>query len=274
MSKTWLNLADKVVIITGGASGIGKGVAMEYAEHGSNVVIADVDPGGQALLEALSGGSERHLFVKTDVTDYVSVKDMVAKTINRYGKIDILINNAGISVPRLLIDPEDPGGRYELNEKEFDLIVSINQKGVFLCTQAAVREMVKKSTGVIINMSSESGLEGSEGQSCYAATKAALYSLTRSWAKELGKYGIRVVGIAPGILEKTALRSSEYEEALAYTRGKTVAELRAGYKNLSVPLGREGKVKEVAELTCFLGSERASYIHGVTYNITGGKSRG
>jgi sorbitol-6-phosphate 2-dehydrogenase len=123
-------------------------------------------------------------------------------------------------------------------------------------------------------MSSESGLEGSEGQSCYAATKAALYSLTRSWAKELGKYGVRVVALAPGILEKTALRTEAYEEALAYTRGITVEQLRKSYEKVSIPLGRVGRLSEVADLVCFLASDRASYIHGVTYNITGGKSRG
>lgn len=143
-----------------------------------------------------------------------------------------------------------------------------------MCAQAAAREMVKRNSGVIINMSSESGLEGSEGQSCYAATKAALYSLTRSWAKELGKYGVRVVALAPGILEKTALRTEAYEEALAYTRGITVEQLRKSYEKVSIPLGRVGRLSEVADLVCFLASDRASYIHGVTYNITGGKSRG
>lgn len=274
MAKTWLDLEKKIVIVTGGTSGIGRAIAEGFAEQGSNVVIADVNPEGEEVIKELPGGAEKHLFIKTDVTDYDNVKAMVAKTVDTYGKVDVLVNNAGVNFPRLLVDPEDPEGKYELNEKEFDLMVAINQKGVFLCAQAVAREMVKEGKGVIINMSSESGLEGSEGQSCYAATKAALYSFTRSWAKELGKHGIRVVGIAPGIMEKTALRSLEYEEALAYTRGKTVEELRAGYKNVSVPLGREGKLKEVADLTCFLASDRASYIHGVTYNITGGKSRG
>jgi len=153
-------------------------------------------------------------------------------------------------------------------------MVAINQKGAFLCAQAAAREMIKQKSGVIINMSSESGLEGSEGQSCYTATKAALYSFTRSWAKELGKYGIRVVAVAPGILEKTGLRTEAYEEALAYTRGITVEQLRIQYEKASVPLGRVGRLQEVADLVCFLASKRASYIHGVTYNITGGKTRG
>jgi sorbitol-6-phosphate 2-dehydrogenase len=127
--------------------------------------------------------------------------------------------------------------------------------------------------GVIINMASEAGMEGSEGQSAYAGTKAALYTLTRSWAKELGKYGIRVTGVAPGILEATALRSDEYERALAYTRGITVDQLRAGYKKLSIPLGRSGRLDEVANVVCFLASERSGYVHGTTINVTGGKSR-
>jgi sorbitol-6-phosphate 2-dehydrogenase len=127
--------------------------------------------------------------------------------------------------------------------------------------------------GVIINMASESGLEGSEGQSVYAATKAAVYNLTRSWAKELGRHNVRVVGVAPGILEGTALRSEEYERALAYTRRITVKELRGRYKKASIPLGRSGKLFEVANTVCFLASERSGYIHGTVVNVSGGKTR-
>jgi sorbitol-6-phosphate 2-dehydrogenase len=122
-------------------------------------------------------------------------------------------------------------------------------------------------------MASESGMEGSQGQSVYAATKAAVYNLTRSWAKELGKHNVRVVGVAPGILEATALRSDEYERALAYTRGITVEELRRCYKEASIPLGRSGKLREVASTVCFLASDRAGYIHGTVINVSGGKTR-
>ena len=121
-------------------------------------------------------------------------------------------------------------------------------------------------------MASESGMEGSEGQSVYAATKAAAYNLTRSWAKELGKHNIRVVGVAPGIVEATALRSEEYERALAYTRGITIEKLREGYKKVSIPLGRSGKLAEIANTVCFLSSERAGYIHGSVINVSGGKT--
>ena len=135
--------------------------------------------------------------------------------------------------------------------------------------------MVKQGGGVIVNMSSECGLEGSEGQSVYAASKGAVNALTRSWAKELGKKNIRVVGIAPGILEATGLRTPAYENALAYTRGITVEQLRAGYeKTGTTPLGRSGRLSEVAAAVAFMASEKASYIHGVTLNVAGGKTRG
>ena len=142
-------------------------------------------------------------------------------------------------------------------------------------TDETYREMVRQGSGVILNMSSESGLEGSEGQSVYAASKNAVNSLTRSWAKELGKKGVRVVGVAPGILEATGLRTLAYETALAYTRGITIEQLREGYaKTSTTPLGRSGKLTEVANTVAFLLSDRASYIHGVTINVAGGKTRG
>ena len=135
--------------------------------------------------------------------------------------------------------------------------------------------MKAKKSGVVVNMSSECGLEGSEGQSIYAASKAAVNALTRSWSKELGKFGIRVVGIAPGIMEATGLRTISYETALAYTRGITVEQLRAGYsKTGTTPLGRSGKLSEVATTTAFMASDKAGYITGVTLNVAGGKTRG
>lgn len=264
------NLDGKTVIVTGGASGIGKAVAVRLAREGTHVVVADVnEQAGQATVNEL--GQDRHLFVKTDVTGKDSVDGMVKAVLEQYGAIDILVNNAGVNVPRLLVDR---AGREELTEPLWDLTVKVNQKGAFLCAQAVAREMIRRGEGgVIVNMASESGLEGSEGQSAYAATKAALYSCTRSWAKELGKYGVRVVAVAPGILEPTALRTEEYERALAYTRGLTLEELRAAYEKVAIPLGRVGTLEEVADAVCFLASDMASYITGTVLNISGGKSR-
>lgn len=273
MGKTWLELEGKTVIVTGGASGIGKAVAQEYLNNGANVAVCDMNPTTPEFESAEISG--KMIYILTDVTSAESVNSMIERVKSEFGTIDILVNNAGINIPRLLVDPKDAHGQYELDEVVFDKIVNVNLKGVFFCAQAAGREMVKSGKGVIINMSSESGLEGSEGQSIYAATKNAVNSFTRSWAKEFGKLGVRVVGVAPGILEATGLRTIGYETALAYTRGITVDELRAGYsKTSTTPLGRSGKLTEVADLVCYIGSDRASYIHGVTYNVAGGKTRG
>ena len=270
--STWLGLEGKVVVITGAASGIGKAVAQEFLNVGAKVVVADMAPEATAYDGA---SDDNFLYVQTNVTSNESVDGMVAQAVEKFGTLDVLVNNAGINIPRLLVDPKDPNGKYELDEAVWDKVTAVNFKGVFLCAQAVGRVLAAKGAGVIINMSSESGLEGSEGQSVYAATKNAVNSLTRSWAKELGKLGVRVVGVAPGIMEATGLRTLAYEEALAYTRGITVDDLRAGYsKTSTTPLGRSGKLSEVATTCAFLASEKAGYIHGVTLNVAGGKTRG
>lgn len=268
----WLGLENKVIVVTGAASGIGKAVAQEFLNVGAKVVVADMAPEAPAFELA---DENNFLYVRTDVTDGKSVGQMVNQAVEKFGTLDGLVNNAGINIPRLLVDVDDPNGKYELDEAVWDKVTNVNLKGVFLCAQAVGRVLAEKGSGVIINMSSESGLEGSEGQSVYAATKNAVNSLTRSWAKELGKKGVRVVGVAPGIMEATGLRTLAYEEALAYTRGITVDDLRAGYsKTSTTPLGRSGKLEEVANTCVFLASDRASYIHGVTLNVAGGKTRG
>lgn len=268
MDASWLNLEGKTFIVTGGASGIGLTVTRELLADGANVVVCDMNPNPPEELTE----KEKVTYIVTNVTSAESVNAMVAQTVAAYGRIDGIVNNAGINIPRLLVDE---GHQYELDETVWDKVMNVNLKGVFLCAQAAARVMVRQGSGVILNMSSESGLEGSEGQSVYAASKNAVNSLTRSWAKELGKKGVRVVGVAPGILEATGLRTPAYETALAYTRGITVEQLREGYaKTSTTPLGRSGKLTEVANTVAFLLSDRASYIHGVTLNVAGGKTRG
>lgn len=195
--QTWLNLQDKIIIVTGGASGIGLAIVDELLAQGANVQMVDIH-GGDGQYE----GHKGYQFWPTDISSAKEVNHTVAEIIQRFGRIDGLVNNAGVNFPRLLVDEKAPAGQYELNEAAFEKMVNINQKGVFLMSQAVARQMVKQHDGVIVNVSSESGLEGSEGQSCYAATKAALNSFTRSWSKELGKHGIRVVGIAPGFWKK------------------------------------------------------------------------
>ena len=263
----WLNIAGQTVVVTGASSGIGKAIVDELLELGVKVANFDIVD---------SGASHENLFFQAvDVTSREQVEAAVSATVERFGTIDALVNNAGINIPHLLVDPKDPHGQYELDDATFEKITMINQKGLYLVSQAVGRILVEKGKGVIVNMASEAGLEGSEGQSAYAATKAAVYSYTRSWAKELGKYNVRVVGVAPGIMEATGLRTLAYEEALGYTRGKTVDEIRAGYASTSTtPLGRSGQLREVADLVAYYISDRSSYITGITTNVAGGKTRG
>jgi len=268
MDRSWLGLEGKTVIVTGGASGIGLAVVRELLADGANVAICDMNPKPPAELSAAAHA----YYCVTNVTQSESVNAMMVDVQRHFGGVDALINNAGINIPRLLVDK---GQQYELDEGVWDKVIDVNLKGVFFCAQAAARVMVRQGYGVILNMSSESGLEGSEGQSVYAASKNAVNSLTRSWAKELGKSGVRVIGVAPGILEATGLRTISYETALAYTRGISVEKLRAGYASTATtPLGRSGRLDEVASTVAFLISDRASYIHGVTLNVAGGKTRG
>lgn len=267
--KNWLGLEEKTVIVTGGASGIGRAVVEEFLADGANVVVCDISENSPEFKNATK---DNMLYVKTDVTSKKEVDIMVEKAVAKFGTVDVIVNNAGINIPRLLVDE---AGKFELDESVWDKVMNVNLKGLFYCSQATARIMKAKKCGVIVNMSSECGLEGSEGQSVYAASKAAVNALTRSWAKELGKFGIRVVGIAPGILEATGLRTISYETALAYTRGITIEQLREGYsKTGTTPMGRSGKLSEVASAVAFMASDKAGYVDGVTLNVAGGKTRG
>ncbi|WP_443112621.1 SDR family oxidoreductase [Clostridium sp. 'White wine YQ'] len=264
--ETWLGIKGNVVIVTGGASGIGKHIASCLNKVGAQVIVSD--------LNVETGSGEAGIFnVQCDITQKNSVDNMVRTVVEKYGKIDALVNNAGVNLPRLLVDFKGEKPEYELNEKDFDFMVSVNQKGLFLCTQAVVKEMIKKDKGTIVNISSEAGMEGSAGQSCYSATKGAVNGFTRSWAKELGPHNIRVIGVAPGINEPTGLTSPTYNEALAYTRGVKPEQLSTDYSKV-IPLGRAGKLDDIGDLVTYLVSARAAYITGTTVNISGGKSRG
>ncbi|BBN97751.1 SDR family oxidoreductase [Sporolactobacillus terrae] len=264
---SWLGLENKIIIVTGGASGIGKHIAQTLSDAGAQVIVGDLNA------ETGTRDASGIYSVQLDVTKKDSVEHLTDHVVKTFGTIDGLVNNAGINLPRLLVDFKGKKPEYELDEKVFDLMVSVNQKGLFLMTQAAVRKFLKQGKGVVINIASEAGMEGSQGQSCYSATKAAVNGFTRSWAKELGSHHIRVVAVAPGINEKTDLTTAAYNEALAYTRNITVDQLGTDYAK-AIPLGRPGKLDDIGNLVTYLLSDRADYITGTTINITGGKSRG
>lgn len=266
MEKSWLDLESKVVIVTGGAAGIGKHIASVISDCGAIVIICDRNVKDGQMIDGMD-------CLQCDVTNKESVTAMVQKVADRYHRIDALINNAGVMRPQLLVDTYGTNPEYEIDEESFDFMVNVNMKGVMFCSQAVAKQQLKQGKGVIINISSESGMEGSIGQSIYAATKSAVNCLTRSWAKELGGRNIRVAGIAPGIMEKTDMRTESYNKALAYTRGAKPENLSTDYSK-TIPLGREGKLEEVGYLAAFLISDKADYITGTTLNITGGKSRG
>ena len=266
------SLKGKTAVVTGANTGLGQGICVALAQAGASVIgVARRSCADTAEKIAEFNGSFSELIVDLSTPDAV---DKIIEGIDSLGgNVDILVNNAGINLPRLLVDVKGEKPEYELNEDSFGKMFAVNVKGVFLCAQAVARELVKQGHGVILNMSSESGKEGSQGQSAYSATKGAVDSFTRSWAKELGKYNVRVVACAPGIMEATGLRTTAYNEALAYTRGVKPEDLSTDYSKV-IPIGRDGKLDEVGSLVAYLVSDQASYITGTTVNISGGKSRG
>lgn len=263
--NTWIDLDRKVVIVTGGASGIGASIATNLHRNNATVVVCDLRTN-----DSVAGYSDH--FIECDITNKASVEAMVANVVQKYGRVDGLINNAGVNRPRLLVDFYGEKPEFEASEADFDFITNVNQKGPFLCAQAVARNFIDNQQGVIVNISSEAGVEGSVGQSIYSATKAALNGFTRSWGKELGRHGIRVVGIAPGINKRTNMNSDANYAALAYTRGLDPDHIDTDYAS-NIPLGRVGEHDEISDLVTYLVSDHSSYISGTTINITGGKSR-
>lgn len=260
-NKQWIDLHDKVVIVTGGAMGIGDAMVKDLLDCNARVAIFDMAEPKDFVED------ERKLYIKLDIRNKKEVE----------AAVDALVNDAGVTRPRILVDYYGSEPQYELSEEDFDFMVGVNQKGTFLVSQAVTRVLYGKKEGVIINLSSCAGLMGSRGHSCYAATKAAIHAFTISWAKELGPYNIRVVGVAPDILDRTPANNDEKYRAQAYGRGWDVntkpEEFFKNYKS-SIPLGRPGHLSEVADLICYLVSDHASYITGVTIPISGGKSKG
>lgn len=249
-----MRLNQKIALVTGGASGIGKATAKRFAEEGAKLAFCDVnDEQGLALLQEIGS---THDFQKVDVTDRKMVQDWVDSVAKKYGRIDILVNNAGILRDGGLVKVKNGELVKQMSEEAFDSVVAVNLKGVFNCTQAVAPYMIKQASGTILNASSVVGLDGNYRQTNYIATKAGVVGMTKVWARELGVKNIRVNAVAPGLVLTDMLLSMP-EDALEALKQKP-------------PLKRIGTPEEVANLYLFLASDEASYISGEVIRIDGG----
>lgn len=256
-----IDLKNKVVIVTGAAQGIGKATALILAKYGANIVTADIKTGNIIkVVEKIEALGRRGLVVTMDVSNKEQVNNAVTKVIEKFGKIDILVNCAGIVNSSLIVD---------LSEDIWDKVMDVNAKGAFLVSQAVAKEMIKNSIkGKIVNISSQAAKVGEAGNGVYCASKAAVSMLTQVLALELASYGINVNAICPGYTD------TEIMQQIFQKRGPIEEMTPEQYKEkllLNVPLNRMAKPEEIAELVAFLVSDKSKYITGVAITIAGGK---
>ncbi|WP_438310503.1 3-oxoacyl-ACP reductase FabG [Sporosarcina sp. FA9] len=243
-----MRLVGKTALITGGANGIGLAACKRFAEEGARVVMADFDEvTGKAQEKLLNEQGLDVLFIQLDVVNRENVRSCVELAIETYGKIDILINNAGITRDATLV---------KMDPVDFAAVLDVNLTGVFNCTQAIVPYMLDKGYGKIINTSSVSGIYGNFGQTNYAATKAAVVGLTKTWAKEFGRRGINVNAVAPGFTA-TSMVSKMPE--------KVIEQMKS-----TVSLQRLGTPRDIANAYLFLASDESDYVHGHVLHVDGG----
>ena len=233
-----MRLKNKICIITGAAQGIGAATAARFAAEGAIVIGCD------RRTEFMSEAIERHA---VDVTDRVSVDMMVAAVLARHGRIDVLVNNAGITKDARLV---------KMTLAQFDAVIDVNLRGVFHCAQSVAPTMVEQGSGVILNASSVVGIYGNFGQTNYAASKFGVIGFTKTWSRELGPKGIRVNAVAPGFIE-TPILGTIPDKVMQHMRDQ-------------VPLGRMGRPEEIASVYAFLASDDASYINGAVIEVSGG----
>ncbi len=245
-----MDLKNKVAIVTGSRRGIGKEIALALAKAGANVVVSDINLDDcNKVVEEIKAIGKKGLAVKADVSNPEDLSQMINLTTEKFGKVDILVNNAGIYMQKSLTD---------LTEQDFDRVLDINLKGVFLCSKAAVPEMIKQGKGKIINITSIAGQVGFANSSAYCASKGAIINMTRELALELAQYKINVNAIGPGVIETDMTKELLKDKA---TRETLLA---------NIPLSRIGKPEDIANAALFLASDNSDYITGITLFVDGG----
>ena len=241
-------LKDKIAIITGGASGIGKATAIKFAQEGAHIAIWDVqEEKGRELIKILSEMGAKAVFYKVNTADVLMVQEAVVALIKHFGKIDILINNAGILRDATLM---------KMTEEQFDTVIQVNLKGVFNCTKAVAPFMIERGYGRIVQASSVVALYGNFGQTNYVASKAGIIGMTKVWARELGRKGITVNAVAPGFIA-TEMIESIPEHILNAMKEK-------------VPANKLGTAEDVANVYLFLASDEAGFVNGAVISVDGG----
>ena len=243
-----MRLTDKVSIITGGGQGIGRATALKFAAEGAKVAVCDINQTAvdETVREIVAMGHEAAGF-NVDVTDKDSIARMVASVMAKWGRIDTLVNNAGIV--------QDAQFK-KMTDEQFERVIDVNLKGVYNCTKAVVDIMLEQNSGVILNASSIVGIYGNFGQTNYAATKFGVIGMVKTWARELGRKGIRANAICPGFIE-TPILSTIPDKVIKMMEEK-------------VPMGRLGKPEEIANTYAWLASDEASYINGAVIEVSGG----
>ena len=242
------------MIVTGAAAGIGRATALRFAAEGCRVAAFDVDEAkGPALALALG---QDGFFHRVDVADAASVEAAVSAVAGRYGRIDVLVNNAGILRDAQLVKWKDGAVDARMSDEAWDAVLGVNLKGVFHCTRAVVPHMIEGGGGVILNASSVVGLYGNFGQTNYVASKAGVVGMTRTWARELGKFKIRVNAVAPGFIETEILKAMPQK----------VLDAMVGH----TPLGRMGQPEDIASAYLWLASDQASFVTGHCLSVDGG----
>ena len=243
-----MRLQGKVSIITGGGQGIGRATSEKFAQEGARVAVCDVNfASAEATTAAIVAAGGLALAYAVDVTDQASIARMVEGVMAAWGRIDTLVNNAGIVQDARLV---------KMTDEQFDNVIDVNLKGVYNCTKAVVDIMIAQNSGCILNASSIVGLYGNFGQTNYAASKFAVIGMVKTWARELGSKGIRANAICPGFIE-TPILATMPDKVLTSIRDK-------------VPLGRLGRPEEVANTYAWLASDEASYINGAVIEVSGG----